>query len=486
MKTMNRQISAGVFWNVAGLILNRGASTIFMLFLARLLAPEAFGLVAMASVVFELSSVFIKSGFGTALIRSKSISDIDLDTVFLCNLALSTIAYAILFLGAPFIAAFYSQPELALLIQIMGLSVFINATTVVQTSVLCRSMNFKGQMKANIWGIIVSGILAVAAAWLGYGVWSLVVQMLAGSTVSSLILWQSSPWRPRLQFSTESFSRLFHFGRNLLAEGLLAVLYQNSYILVIGRFYSAELTGLYFFAKKLSNMIAQQLTNAVQQATFPALATLQDNNEILLQKYRQILQLMMFIIAPIMALLAALANPLFHFLFSERWLPAVPYMQLLCFVGTLYPLHALNLNLLNVKGRSDLVLNVGYIKKAVNLGLLFLAIPYGVMGIVISQIIGTTLAMIPNTYFSTHLVGYTLTAQLEDIFKPVFSASIAGFAAWLFAYQSTASPYITLLVGTLIGSVLYLLNSLATHSEGMLILKGKLKMLYLKKAKSNK
>ena len=463
---MNRKIGVGVLWNLAGLFMTRGASTLFMLFLARLLAPEAFGLVAMAAVVFELANIFINSGFGTALIRSKTVSDADLNTVFYTNLLLSGLVYAMLFLGAPYVAGFYSQPELTTLIQVMGLVVFINAAKVVQTAVLSREMDFKSQMKANALSVAVSGTLAVTAAWHGWGVWSLAVQMLSASLISGLVLWFVSQWRPALQFSGESFSRLFRFGRNLLAEGMLSVLYQNSYILVIGRFFSAEVTGLYFLAKKISNLVSQQLTVAVQQATFPALSTLQDDNEALRQKYRQIMQLMMFLISPIMALLAGLSPTFFVLLFDERWVTAVPYLQLLCVVGALYPVHALNVNLLNVKGRSDLVLKVGLVKKAVNLTLLFLAVPYGVFGIVVSQVIGTFLALIPNTYFSARLVGYSPLDQIKDVVKPLFSALVAGFGSWFFVGLVEGNSLLALIYGGFFGLTTYLVTSFFIRAEG--------------------
>lgn len=466
MESMNRKISVGVLWNLGGLFLTRGASTIFMLFLARLLAPEAFGLLAMATVVFELANAFINSGLGAALIRSKTVSDADLNTVFYTNLLLSLVAYAALFAGAPYMAAFYSQPELSTLIQVMGLVVFINAAKVVQTAILSRNMDFKTQMKANTLSMVVSGCLAVAAAWIGWGVWSLVVQVMSSAVISTAILWFLSQWRPALQFRGGSFRRLFGFGRNLLAEGLLSVLYQNSYVLVIGRFFSAELTGLYFLAKKVNNLISKQLTEAVQQATFPALSSLQDDDQALLHKYRKIMQLMMFLIAPIMGLLGGLAPVLFELIFDERWAGAVPYLQLLCVVGALYPLHALNTNLLNVKGRSDLVLKVGFVKKAVNLTLLFLAIPFGVIGIVASQVLGSFLALIPNTYFSARLVGYSLFKQVKDVTKPLVSAGSAGAIAFWVSQIGTPMPIMSLVSGSMVGLVVYILASVFVRAEG--------------------
>jgi O-antigen/teichoic acid export membrane protein len=472
MKAMNRKIGVGFLWNFTGLLLTRGASTIFMLFLARLLAPEAFGLVAMATVVFELANAFINSGLGAALIRSKDVSDADLNTVFYTNLGLSLTAYVAIFAGAPYIAAFYSQPELSALVQVMGLVVCINAAKIVQVAVLSRKMDFKTQMKANAWASVVSGFLAVTAAYQGWGVWSLVVQLLSQAGVSAAILWLAGNWRPGWQFSIESFSRLFAFGRNLLAEGMLSVAYQNSYILVIGRFFSAELTGLYFLAKKISNLISNQLTDAVQQATFPALATLQDDNATLKYKYRQIMQLMMFLVAPVMMLLAALAPVLFSVTFDERWQGAVPYLQLLCIVGMIFPLHAMNVNLLKVKGRSDLVLKIGLLKKTVNLTMLFLAIPYGVLGIVISQVVATFLALLPNTYFSGKLIGYSLFKQVKDVVKPIGAAVFSAAVAWWLTGVMQTYPLLILFVSGLSGIAVYIISCFVVRAEGVLMIWG--------------
>lgn len=466
MKEMNRKIGIGVLWNLANLLLSRGATTIFTLFLARILAPEAFGLVAMATVVFELANAFVQSGLGQALIRSKRISEADLSTVFYANLILSTLAYALLFIGAPYAAQFYHQAELTSLIQVIGLVVFINATKVVQIAVLCRNMNFRTQMQANTIAALGSGVLAVSTAYMGWGVWSLAIMILSQAFLSSLVLWVVSEWRPKAIFSSDSFFRLFRFGRNLLVESMLEVLFQNSYVLVIGRFFSTEVTGLYFFAKKVSNLISQQLTGAIQQATFPALSTLQDENVILRQKYRHIVQLMMFLIAPIMAMLAAMASPLFELLFDEQWQRAVPYLQVLCVVGILYPLHSLNINLLNVKGRSDLVLKIGLLKKAVNLTLLFCAIPFGVFGIAISQVIGSLLALAPNTYYSAKLVNYSLIDQVKDAIIPVFAALVmALFCWWLIPVMDTTSP-IALIGIVLGGCIAYVLICLLAGAEG--------------------
>jgi O-antigen/teichoic acid export membrane protein len=470
MQEINKKIGVGVLWSLAGLMLTRGASTIFILFLAQMLAPEAFGLVAMAAIVFELANTFINSGLGAAVIRSKRVSQVDLDTVFYTNLLLSVLAYIGLFFLSPFIADFYGQPELTTLVRVMGLVVFINACKIIQVSVLSREMNFRKQMKANTLGVIISGCLAVAAAWKGLGVWSLVVQMLSASFITVFVLWKSSAWRPTLQFSKKSFSNYFGFGKSLLAEGVLNVLYQNSYILVIGKFFSAETTGLYFLANKINNVVSRQLSSAVQQPTYPALSTLQDDNAKLLFKYRQIMQLMMFVIAPIMGLLGGLSVILFDLFFDDHWMDAAIYLQILCFVGAFYPLHALNVNLIKIKGRSDLVLKVGILKKSLDLTLLFLALPYGVLAIVVGQVFGSLLSLIPNAYYSNQLVGYSLIAQTKDAMKPLLCALLAGFSAYLSAKTTIELGVIGLMLSASLGILTYCIACAVFRTEGAIVI----------------
>jgi len=477
MRDMNRQITIGVAWNLASLLLSRGSSTIFTLFLARLLVPEAFGLIAMMMIVMELAQHLVASGLGQALIRSKQVSDEDLSTIFYANLGLSILAYVALYAAAPLLADFYRQPELVNLLRVMGLIVFLNAMKVVPTAILSRQMNFRSQMMANTIAVLLSGIVAITLAWQGAGVWSLVVQSIVSSGIAALIIWFTSAWLPRLIFSIESFHRLFGFGVHLLAEGVMHILLQNAHVIAIGRLFSAEVTGLYFFANKVSSLVSKQLTGAVQSVTFPAMASLQDDNTALRHKYRQIIQVMMFIIAPVMALLAALAEPLFSVLLGDNWEGAVVYMQLLCIVATLYPLHSVNINILNVKGRSDLVLKIGLFKNATSLLLLFSAVPYGVFWIVVGQVVNSFLSLIPNTYFTVRLIDYGVKQQVLDIFKPVLAASIAGVSAYL-VIQVIAWPEFALLpLSVGVGMAIFLLFSIAFDVEAIKLLMPKIRSL---------
>lgn len=479
MEQMNRKIGVGVAWNLVSLLLSRGSSIIFTLFLARLLAPEAFGLIAMIMIVMELAQHFVQSGLGEALIRSKVASEADFSTIFHANLGLSALAYALLFLAAPWLADFYSQPELTALLRVMGLVVFLNALKVVPTAMLSRQMNFRSQMVANTSGVLVSGVLAVVVALQGGGVWSLVVQTMVNAGISALLLWYMTSWLPKLMFSGESFRRLFGFGVNLLAIGTIRILVQNSQVIVIARLFSAEVTGLYFFAKKVSQLISQQLSGAVQKATFPAMATLQDDNAALRYKYRQIIQLMMFIIAPVMALLTALADPLFNAFLGEKWSGAVVYLQLLCIVATLYPIHSMNINALNVKGRSDLVLKIGLLKNAMSLVLLFAMMSFGVFWIVVGQVVNSFISLIPNAYFTSRLINYGIKQQILDIAKPMLAASLAGFSAFGTIQIVDFSPLVLVLLGGITGASVFLVTSVIIGVDAVKMLLSKIPARYL-------
>lgn len=475
MRDMNRKISAGVLWNLAGLFMKNGASTVFTLFLAKLLAPESFGLIAMITIVFQVATVIVQSGLGQSLIRSESVSQADLNTVFYTNMVMAGLVYAAIFFSAPWVAHFYEQPVLVELLRVTALVVVFNAAKMVQVAVLVRAMNFKAQMKANTTGVLLSGTAAVAAAYAGLGVWSLALQIVASAVVSTLILWIASTWRPSWSFSIRSFRHHFSFGVNLLAEGLLEVVFQNSYVLVIGRFFSAEMAGLYYFARRISDLISQQFTAAVQQATYPALATLQNETENLKAKYREIIQVTMAIISPIMFLIAALSEPAVNLLFGEKWLGSVPYIQVLSWVAVLYPLHALNVNALKVKNRSDLVLKIGFVKKAVSFSILVASVPYGVFGIVVGQAVASTLALLPNTYFCRRLINYSFMDQMADVSKPLISAMAAAMSAWIVVRYMEAHDFMVLFVSGLTGLFLYIVISLAVRSVGALAILAQVK-----------
>src|SRR5690606_32904265 len=394
---------------------------------------------------------------------------------FLTNLAFSVLIYLALYLSAPWVARFYEQPELIPLIRAIGLVLFINAFKVVQLALLNRDMNFKSLMHINSAATIVAGTIAVLMAYSGLGVWSLVAQFMIAAAVSTGLLWLSGSWRASLAFSGASFKRMFGFGSKLTIESTLNVLYENSYVLVIGRVFSAEATGLYYFAKRIRDLVVDQLNSAVQQATYPAMAQLQDEMDGLRRMYRIILQLLFYVTAPALLLVAVLAGPLFELAFDARWAPAVPYLQLLCIAGILLPIHTVNFNMLKVKGRTDLALYAGIAKKAIHLLLLAASIPFGLTGIVAGQIVAAVLSSLYYMHCSSALIGYTWAAQLRDAFEPVAAAALAALGTGWLMGEASLPPAWHALTGAACFTLLYLASSHVGRVAGYLFLRDKLR-----------
>lgn len=466
MASLNRKIGIGTLWNFLELFLSKSATTLFTIFLATLLAPKDFGLIAIIAVVFELSGVLVNAGFTQALIRSKTVSDTELSTAFWGNLGIAIVVYSVVFLLSGQISAFFGEPILELMIQVLGIGIVVNSFRIVQTAILSRQMDFRSQMVAATVGTIISGLVAIAMAYNGFGVWSLVAQMLTSQILATGILWFSTRWVPLLVFDRSTFRYLFDFGKFLVIANVLNVAFKNSYALVIAKLFSPELTGLYYFATKVSNLAAQQLTGALQKSSFPALSTLQDDNRQLRHKYRQIIQLTMFVMAPVMLIFMGLADPVFELLFDEQWKDAVIYTQLLCLVGLLYPVHSLNVNVLMVKGRSDLNLKLNLIKKGIQISILVASIPFGVLGIVVGQVIGSIISLVPNSYYTSKLIHYTFKTQMTDIMKPVVAGAIAGMAAWRVAQLEMPFLILSLLFAGMAGLLVYILASVLLRAEG--------------------
>lgn len=459
MPSLRNKTIIGVAWNFAEQMLGRGIGIAVTLLLAWFLVPENYGLVAMMAVFLALSTALVDAGFSEALIRKLEVTELDLNTVFYTNLILSALIYSVLFFTAPFVATFYDQPLLIDLIRVAGMSVFFSALIVVQKSVLNRQLKFKLMLKVSLPAAVISGLIAIALAYFDYGVWALVWQMVISSILTAIFFWRLKLWRPKLIFSLESLKELFGFSSYAIVDRLFSVPFKNMYIIVIAKYFSAGIAGLYFFAEKIKDLIVSQLVQSIQNVTYPALSQLQEDNERLKQGYRKVIAMMTFMLFPALVFLAALSEPLFRFLLPEQWLDAVPYLQLMCIAALLYPLHSINLNILKVKGRSDLVLYVGIYKKAVAIGIFIVTLPYGIIAILLGQILSSILAFLPNTYFSSRLIGYSVKEQLADFIPGlVLSAAIAGL---IFGLQAWAQwwAFAELVVFGLLAGLLYLIGA---------------------------
>jgi O-antigen/teichoic acid export membrane protein len=475
--SLQQKTATGVFWNFLELTGRQGINVLVTLLLARFLTPGDFGLVAMLSVFFSVANALMDAGFRQALIRKKDATPVDYSTMFYTNLALGLLSYGLLFISSPAIAAFYKEPRLILLTRIVGVVVLINSFQFVQIVDLTRRLDFKTQFKVTVPAGVVSGIVAVIMATKGFGVWSLVAQMLVSPLLITISLWAINTWRPSFAFSIDSFRELFSFGSKLFLSGVLDIVFRNVYVIVIGKLFAATVAGWYFFATKVIEIVLGQLSGSIQKATYPALASIQDDDTRLKNAYRKVIKATVYIVFPAMIFLAALAEPLFRLLLTPGWLPAVPYLQLLCVSALVYPLHVVNLNVLQVKGRSDLFLYLEILKKGIIVGVILISVRFGIYGLLLGQIATSFLAYIPNSYFSARLINYPAKEQLMDIIPTLGIALLSGgvvFATGLFKPGTNAS-FLLFTIQFILGGACYILLSWLIKLEAQVQLWGLLK-----------
>nr|WP_255531375.1 lipopolysaccharide biosynthesis protein [Pontibacter sp. 172403-2] len=408
-------------------LINFGVSII----MARVLLPADYGLIGMLSVFMAIGSSLMDSGLSSSLIRTPNADQKDYSTVFFINIIGSIFIYVILFFSAPFIASFYDQEILTPIIRIYTISFIISAFVGVQSTRLTKEMDFKTQMKIQIPSVIGGGILGVILAYLDYGVWSLVWMNLFQSFLSAVQHWIYSGWRPNFLFDKERFKYHFSFGYKLTLSGLLDTIYNNIYNLIIGKFFPVAYLGYYTRAKSLQQLPVQNISTALNKVTYPMFSSIQHENEKLKMAYKKLMQQVLFWIAPTMILLGVIAEPLIRFLLTEKWVPAVPYFQTLCAAGILYPLNSYNLNILKVKGRSELFLKLEIIKKAfITVGII-VAIPFGIYGLLYLQVIISFVAYFINSWYSGKMIGYPMTEQVKNVAPMIILAALVGVLSWL-------------------------------------------------------
>jgi teichuronic acid exporter len=445
----------GFFWSAIDKFSVQIGQFVVGVVLARILLPEDFGLIGMLAIFIALSQTFIESGLGMGLIQRQDRSEVDFSTLFVFNLVVSTFFYLILFFSAPFISSFFEQPQLINLTRVLGLSLFLNAFAIVQRTKLTIAINFKSIAKSNLIGLIVGGVCGVTAAKNGYGVWSLVVQMLIGSFASSFSLWLLSNWRPSIVFSKKSFKSLFGYGSKLLIAGLYAQILNNVYNICLGKFYSTATLGYYTRAKSFADISAGTVVSILQQATFPILAKVQHDKEKLVSIYCRIIRMSAFLIIPSMTLIALLAKPIVILLLTEKWISLIPLLQWMVFARIFFPMSALNMNLLNAVGRSDLFLKVDLSKLPLTILAIIITIPLGVKAIIIGHVITSAMAFIINAYLPGKFYGYGLIKQLRDML-PFFIATL-GMAITVFTMSYFVNNLILeLILGIILGVVTYL------------------------------
>ena len=459
-ESLKKKTVHGVLWSTLERFSVQGIQFVVMIIMARMLTPNDYGLVGMLAVFIAVSQSLVDSGFSQALIRKQDRTEIDNSTVFYFNLVVGLILYGILFAAAPLIADFYNEPQLIPITRVIGLSVLFNSLVVVQRALLTIKIDFKTQAKAALTAAISSGAVGIWMASSGYGVWSIVTQQLINLGINTLLLWVLSHWRPQLIYSWKSFYELFGFGSKLLVSGLIDTIYRNIYLIVIGKVFSASDLGYYTRAHQFTDFPSSNLTGIIQRVTYPVLCSIQNEDERLANVYRRFLRISAFVIFPLMMGLAAVAEPLVLTLLKEQWLFTATLLSIICFQMMWYPIHAINLNLLQVKGRSDLFLKLEIYKKIVGVIILCITIPMGLIAMCIGGFFSSMIALIINTYYTGQLIHVGYFRQMRDL-MPIFLLSISmGCIVYFTINLFHIHPIVQLSIGIVIGILYYVLFSL--------------------------
>lgn len=480
--TLKTKTVSGLFWTFSDLIMNQGVQFIIQIILARLLLPEDFGLIGMITVVIAVSNSIIDSGFANALIREKDVNQKDYSTVFYFNLITSFVIYVGIYFLAPTISRFFAEEILIKILRVLALTLIINSFGLVQRTMLTKKINFKTQTKISVIASVSSGIVGVIAAFMGYGIWSLVIRTLFMSLVQSILLCMCNKWIPSLEFDINSFKKFFKFGWKLLVSGLIDTLYKNVYYLIIGKGFSALELGYYTNASKLKDTATQSITLAIQKVSYPVLSKINSEDGELKYSYKKILKNAAFIIFPVIIGLASVSDPLVKSLFGAKWIPSIVYFKILCFEGMLYPIHAINLNVLQVKGRSDLFLKLEIIKKVISLITIGLVLIFklGIIWLLWGSVLNSFIAYFINAYYTKDLINYPIKEQLKDIAPSFMISVIMGVILSYIGIILPLNDIIIIIIQVIIGSIIYIFLNKITRNEELSTLVNLLKSFFNK------
>ncbi len=437
-----------------------------MIVMARVLTPEDYGLVGMLTIFIAISQALVDSGFSQALIRKQDRTEIDNSTVFYFNIGIGLILYLILFFCAPLIARFYNEPLLTPMTRVISISVVINSLVVVQRALLTIEIDFKTQAKASLVAAITAGAIGIVMAYSGYGVWAIVWFQLSNLGVNMILLWILSKWRPSRKYSWKSFRELFAFGSKLAASGVIDTVYNNVYLLVIGKIFNASDLGYYTRASQFAQFPSSNITGILQRVTFPVLCSIQNDNERLEHVYRRFLRLSAFVIFPLMTGLAAVAHPLIMILLKEQWAFAATLLSIICFSMMWYPVHAINLNLLQVKGRSDLFLKLEIIKKIIGITMLCATIPLGLIAMCAGSIVTSIICLTINTYYTGKLINVGFLKQMQDLLPTLAYSLSMGAIVWCIV-QLIPDSRIQLITGIAAGITYFFAVTWLTRSADL-------------------
>lgn len=444
----------GVGWSAADAFLGQGVTFVVGIVLARLLSPEEYGLIGLCVIINTILEGFIDSGFSTSIIRKKDATNMDYNTMFIVNMLISIVLYIALFFFSPLISTFFDRPELADLIKVTGAVLLINALSLTQNTILTKRLNFKEKTKASLVSAILSGILGIYMAYAGFGVWALVAQLVSRSLINTIALWIINRWWPNFSFSIESLKYMWGFGWKMLVSGLLDRIWNEAYQTVVGKFYNPATLGQYTRAKQYASIFSQNINSIVMRVSFPVLSSIQDDEQRMVSAYRRIIKITMFVTAVTMLTLASVSEPLIRVLIGDKWLQAASFLPLICISMSFYPLHAINLNMLKVMGRSDLFLKYEVLKKIIAIIPIAFGIFVGIYPMLVGSIFVGLVSFFINSWYTGKKLGYTSWMQLKDIAPSYLLAFTMAVIIFPIKYV-IPNCYIAIGVQVLVGIILF-------------------------------
>ena len=474
--SLRQETLTGIKWSAIERFSVQIIQFVIGLIMARLLTPADYGVIGMISIFMAIAQTLIDSGFSNALIRKLDRTDADFSTAFFFNIIVGIFCYAIMFVAAPYIAKFFKLPILSNIVRIISINLFLNSLAVVQRARFIIDINFKGLAKVTVVSVAISGSIGLYMAYNGAGVWALVFQSVTSTFITTILLWISAKWYPRMVFSKDSFYSLFSFGSKLMISGLIQTVYSKLSALAIGKFYTSDDLGFYSRGEQFAALPSDSINNVLQRVTFPIFSKLQDNDTRLVNAYRKYIRITSLIIFFLLMFLASVSSPLVTMLLTEKWAKASIFLQIFCFDYMFDHICRINLNLLQVKGRSDLYLRLEIIKKIISTLLLIVSIPFGVIYICLSKVLYTQIAIVINTHFTGKVFGLGYYSQFRDYMK-YFIISLISCVPAFFISTLNLLPIYKILLSVLVSFPLYygLLRKDDIMTELLLILKSKFK-----------
>lgn len=418
-------------WATIQQILGRLVSFSVNLMLARLLVPEDFGTVATLSIFMGIASTLADAGFASSLARSKQVDDADLSTVFYYNVGMSIVLYLIFFAVAPFVADYFHNPVLSSVLRVLMLSLLINSLGGIHSILVYRQMFFRQELYLQVSSLVISAIVGIGMAYFGYKYWAIVGMTLSQAVVSCSLLMYFVDWRPKLLFRVDRLKVHFAFGSRMVVVSILNVIYNNLTTILIGRYFNSRTLGLYGNASTLQQVPVSALSDPINKVTYPILVRVQDDPDRLRAGYQRVMRLLFQMSTPIMVALVVLAFPLYRFFYGEKWIDAASFFQILCICGILFPINSYNINLLQVKGRSDLYLRLDIVRKVIWTVATVIGLNFGIYGLLWAQPIVQVIFLFVNSHYSGRIINYPLGQQLRELFPFALMGALSGGVAWL-------------------------------------------------------